>query len=86
LVFAAALGDPAVAAHDSECPGEGSAVHRKHFAQAALGNFSGAREDLEDGELSGAQADRPKGLLVELCKSPGGSAETAAQARESWQE
>src|SRR5260370_28964201 len=84
-VLSTALGDPAPPGHDFQCSGQGCAVHREHFAQMALGYFSGEREKLQDRELSGAQAKRAKGLVIELGEGPRGAAEVATHAWQNWQ-
>src|SRR5260370_21429797 len=84
-VLSRALGDPAPPGHDFQCSGQGCAVHREHFAQMALGYFSGEREKLQDRELSGAQAKRAKGQVIELCEGPRGAAEVATHTWQNWQ-
>jgi|SRR5271170_1525102 hypothetical protein len=77
LVLAAALCDPSLAAHDGERAREAGAVHRQDFAELALGDFTGKREGLQDGELRGPEAQGAQGVLVELGEGAGGAAESA---------
>src|SRR5260370_17130465 len=84
-VFAAALGDPALPAHDGERSRQACAVHRQHFAQLSLRHLSGTRERLQDGELRSPQPKRTHRLLVELGNRPRRAAEVPAHARHLWQ-
>ena len=83
-VFAAALCEPALAAHDGEGASEAGAVHGQHFAELSLGDFAGPREDLQDGELGSAQPERTEGRFVEVGECAGGAAEVGAHAGERW--
>jgi hypothetical protein len=84
-VFATALSNPALTAHDGKGSSEAGAVHRQHFAELALGNLSGTLEDLEDRVLRGTEPERAEGAFVELAESAGGAPKGAAHAREDGQ-
>jgi len=79
-VPARAFCDPAPPAHDFQSPSQGSAVHRQHCAELPLADLSGARENLQDGELGGPQPKRAKRLFIMMGQCSRGAAEAAAHA------
>jgi hypothetical protein len=63
-VFARPFCDPALPAHDVKGPGESRTVHGEDFAEPTLGDFSGKREGLQDGELGDPQIQWAQRIFV----------------------
>ena len=53
-VFATTFGNPTFAAHDSQGASQTGAIHRQHFTQLAMRDFTSSRKYLQDCELSSA--------------------------------
>jgi hypothetical protein len=79
---AAALENPATSSQDAERSREGGAIDGEDDGEPVLGNLSGEGERLEDGELSGAQAERAESRFIELGQGSGTAAQVRAEAGE----
>lgn len=72
--------DPARRFEWRQCAAQGCAVGCENVSQSPLSNRARARQDLEQGELGGAESLRSQHCVVELGDCPSGAAQVGARA------